>query len=113
MMRSSTPSSRCLPGIFLGLLAACGGTTPPATAPTPVTAHDTALPPAPVQAPPLPAIPRVEGPLAIKVVYPSANQQLTSRGSNFSLGSVGGGRASLFIDGVNARVYPNGAFMAF
>ena len=99
--------------MLLGLLAACGGGNPPATtAPTPVPGRDTAAM-APVAAPPLPAIPRVEGPLAIKVVYPSANQQLTARDSNFIFGSVGDGRASLFINGVNARVYPNGAFMAF
>jgi N-acetylmuramoyl-L-alanine amidase len=94
--------------VAIGLATACGHAAP-ATAPTPAT--DTAA--APATPPPLPDIPRVEGPLAIKVVYPSPNQQLTSRDSNFIFGSVGDGRATLTINGAPARVYANGAFMAF
>jgi len=63
--------------------------------------------------PPLPPIPEVDGPLAIRVVYPSANQVVTSKDSNFIFGSIGSGKASLTVNGVPARVYPNGAFMAF
>jgi N-acetylmuramoyl-L-alanine amidase len=71
--------------------------------------------PAPVAAasPALPAVPAVDGPLAIRVQYPAANQVITSRDSNFVFGSVGSGRATLSIDGHPARVYPNGAFIAF
>jgi N-acetylmuramoyl-L-alanine amidase len=78
-----------------------------------------ATPPAPVPATsavgrlPLPPIPEVDGPLAIRVVYPTANAVVTSRDSNFIFGSIGSGRASLTINGVPVRVYPNGAFMAF
>ena len=97
------------PIVWIGLVAACGPKAAPATAPSPVS--DTAAPPA--TPPALPDIPRVEGPLAIKVVYPSPNQQLTSRDSNFVFGSVGDGRATVSINGSTARVYPNGAFLAW
>ncbi|MDQ6634880.1 MAG: N-acetylmuramoyl-L-alanine amidase [Gemmatimonadota bacterium] len=63
--------------------------------------------------PPLPPIPAVDGPLAIRVVYPTANQVVTSKDSNFIFGSIGSGRASLTVNGVPARVYPNGAFMVY
>ncbi len=62
---------------------------------------------------PLPPVPSVDGPLSIRVQYPSANQIITSRDSNFIFGSIGSGQASLTINGFPARVYPNGAFMAF
>ncbi|HEY7237021.1 MAG TPA: N-acetylmuramoyl-L-alanine amidase [Gemmatimonadaceae bacterium] len=78
---------------------------PPDTIPAPRPRADTA--------PALPAIPSVEGPLAIRVVYPPVQHLIESRDSNFIFGSIGNGRASLTINGVPARVYPNGAFMAF
>jgi hypothetical protein len=74
---------------------------------------DVSAPPPPSPAPPLPPVPEVDGPLAIRVVYPTANQVVTSRDSNFIFGSIGSGKASLTVNGVPARVYPNGAFMTF
>ena len=94
----------------LALLAplACAGPTPaPATLPGATPAATTA------HAPPLPPVPAVDGPLAIRVVYPQPNQVVTSRDSNFIFGSVGSGRASLTVNGVPARVYPNGGWMAW
>jgi N-acetylmuramoyl-L-alanine amidase len=85
------------------LLAACARTVVPVAAPAP----ERAGPPA------LPAVPAVDGPLAIRVQYPAPNQVITSRDSNFVFGSIGSGRATLSIDGHPARVYPNGAFIAF
>lgn len=64
-------------------------------------------------APPLPPVPLVDGPLAIKVVYPAAGQTLTTRDSNFVFGAVGSGRATLTINGVGVPVLPNGSFMAW
>jgi N-acetylmuramoyl-L-alanine amidase len=58
-------------------------------------------------------MPVVDGPLAIRVTYPQAGQTVTSRDSNFIFGSIGSGKASLLINGHPARVYPNGAFIAF
>jgi N-acetylmuramoyl-L-alanine amidase len=58
-------------------------------------------------------MPQVVGPLEIRVVYPSDQAFLTSRDSNYMLGSVGNGTASLTINGQPAVVYPNGAFMAW
>jgi N-acetylmuramoyl-L-alanine amidase len=58
-------------------------------------------------------MPAVDGPLLIRVQYPSANQVVTSRDSNFIFGQIGSGKASLRINGNAARVYPNGAFLAY
>ncbi len=89
---------------FSALLSACTSTPAPVTAPA---GRASSSPP------PLPPVPQVDGPLAIKVVYPTANQQLTSRDSNFIFGSIGSGKAVLTVNGVPARVYPNGAFLVF
>src|SRR5215204_203925 len=70
-------------------------------------------PPGVARRPALPAVPAVDGPLAVNVVYPRPDQVITSRDSNFIFGSIGSGRATLRINGAPARVYPNGAFMAF
>jgi hypothetical protein len=51
----------------------------PAPAPTPVA----------VKTPALPAMPVVDGPIAIRIVYPQAGQTVTSRDSNFIFGSIG------------------------
>jgi N-acetylmuramoyl-L-alanine amidase len=104
-------------GSILLALAAAGCTAPPAppvVSPAPATPRDptTARPPE-QPTPPLPPIPLVEGPLSIKVVYPPAQHLIESRDSNFIFGSVGSGHAALTINGAPARVYPNGAFIAF
>ena len=88
--------------------AACTGTgAAPSTTPAPSAGPTTA------PALPLPPVPEVDGPLAIRVVYPRAESVVTSRDSNFIFGSIGSGRATLTINGAPARVYPNGAYMAF
>jgi N-acetylmuramoyl-L-alanine amidase len=62
----------------------------------------------------LPPVPRVTGAaLAPRVQYPSDNQLITSRDSNFVLGSVGSGDARLIINGVSVTPAPNGAFIAW
>ena len=95
---------------FLAALA-CGGATPaPESAPAPL---PTAAPKRVSAPPPLPDVPLVDGPLAVRIQYPAPNQQLTSRDSNFIFGSIGSGRAALSVNGVPARVYNNGAFMVF
>ena len=58
-------------------------------------------------------MPEVSGPLAIKVVYPSEGAPLAPRDSNYMIGSVGNGSATLTINGQPATVYPNGSFMAW
>ena len=100
---------RALRALPLAASVACAGTgAAPAPEPSPVRS-----PARPTAAPPLPSIPLVDGPLAVRVQYPSPNQQITSRDSNFIFGSIGSGRASLTVNGVAARVYENGAFMVF
>jgi N-acetylmuramoyl-L-alanine amidase len=89
--------------ILLVLGTACTRTVvAPSTAPAPVGAR-----------PALPPVPAIDGPLAVRVVYPRPDQVVTSRDSNFIFGSIGSGRATLRINGVPVRVYPNGAFLAF
>src|SRR6187402_1364758 len=91
------------PLLLVVFLASCTrAVAGPTTVPTPVAAR-----------PALPAIPAVDGALAIRVVYPRPDQVVTSRDSNFIFGSIGSGRATLRINGAPARVYPNGAFIAF
>lgn len=67
----------------------------------------------PEEAPSLPAIPRVVGPLAVRVVYPPEGGQIAARDSNFIFGSVGSGDAVLQINGASVPVRPNGSFLAF
>jgi len=87
----------------VAVAGACAPSTAPAPAPRPGA----------LVRPPLPPVPLVEGPLALRVVYPQANQLIQSRDSTFILGSVGNGRASLMINGQSARVWPNGSYLAF
>lgn len=62
----------------------------------------------------LPPVPSVRGAaLALTVRYPSDNQVVTSRDSNFVLGAVGSGDATLRINGQTVPVAPNGAFLAW
>jgi N-acetylmuramoyl-L-alanine amidase len=112
--------------IALAILAACSRAPGPAPAPapgvTPAPAVQPAAPsrgnvapaaPAPVTAAPLPPIPTVDGPLNLRVVYPSPNQTLTVRDSNYIFGSTGSGSAQLTINGFDVPVLPNGAFLAW
>ena len=64
-------------------------------------------------APVWPAIPRADGPMAIRVQYPSSNALIGARDSTFLLGSVGHGGATLTINGASTAVRPNGAFLAW
>jgi N-acetylmuramoyl-L-alanine amidase len=47
------------------------------------------------------------------VVYPPADAIVQVRDSSFLLGSVGSGDARLTINGQPARVWPNGAWLAY
>lgn len=91
--------------------------------PGPVASPPSPVPPEPTpphlvveteeQPPPLPPVPRVVGPLDLRVVYPPEGAQVAARDSNFVYGSVGSGAASLTINGMVVPVQPNGAFLAF
>jgi N-acetylmuramoyl-L-alanine amidase len=107
-------------GILL-IAAACSRTAPPVSSPAPAAQAPAVQPATPAvrsqQLPALnealPPIPLVTGPLAIKVVYPAEGAAMANRDSNYMIGSLGNGTASLTINGQPATVYPNGAFMAF
>jgi N-acetylmuramoyl-L-alanine amidase len=99
------------------MVLACGGAPAPHTAPAPAAGAPKAATKAATEAvapaPPLPPIPHVSGPPVITVVYPRAGATIAVRDSNFILGSVGTGDASLTINGVSVHVEPNGAFLAW
>ncbi len=104
------------------LLAACAAPTP---APTPTPAPGgppaggvTRVPEPQVEVVPepplpLPAIPHVTGPLAVRVTYPSPQQQVAARDSTFIFGALGTGDATLTINDVPVKVEPNGAFLGW
>ncbi|MEO8030951.1 MAG: N-acetylmuramoyl-L-alanine amidase [Gemmatimonadota bacterium] len=61
----------------------------------------------------LPAIPEVDGPLALRLVYPAAGDPIDARDSSFLFGSTGNGKASLTINGAPVKVWPNGTWLAW
>ncbi len=95
---------RALPTLMALVLVAAGCASSTASGPSPSSA---ALRPV------WPAIPRVEGPLAIRVQYPSPNALIAARDSTFLLGSVNHGGATLAVNGAPVAVQPNGAFLAW
>src|SRR5690242_20656785 len=121
------PRSSCALAVGLSLgLGGCTQPPRPVASPSPSPASRPATKPAeqppvakpepprqPSGPPALPPIPRVEGSLVINVVYPQPRHLIESRDSSFLLGSVGNGNATLLVDGTPARVYPNGAFVAW
>lgn len=103
---------------LLALLAlnACASAPAPGGGPAATTGTPSGR--APNVAPPsvsgLPAVPVVRGAaIDVKVRYPSDNQLLTTRDSNFILGSLGSGDVALTINGANVPVAPNGAFLGW
>src|SRR5690606_8104516 len=69
--------------------------------------------PVEADAEPLPPVPAVTGPLAIRVVYPPAGGVVNAGDSSFVFGSVGDGSAALRINGQAVRVWPNGAWLGW
>jgi N-acetylmuramoyl-L-alanine amidase len=103
-MRLNTGGLSGVLAIATMTLAACAPATSPVSAPEPVVTTPRST---------LPPVPLVEGALAPRLTYPQPNQLIQSPDSNFILGSVGNGRATLTVNGVQVRVAPNGAFLAF
>ena len=94
------------------LLAACAGrgtapTVPPAAAAV-APGGDTV----PV-GPKLPGMTAARGPLALRVVYPPPDAILQVRDSSFVFGTAGSGEAQVLVNGQPARVWPNGAWLAW
>lgn len=89
-------------GVLLAILTLTGCASGTGPAPAAVAA-----------APVWPAIPRVEGPMAIRVQYPSPNAIIAARDSTFLLGTINHGGGTLTINGAPVAVRPNGAFLAW
>ncbi len=92
--------------------AACGAPRRPASAPAPTASARGAAPGAPDPGTGLPAVSRVDGALAVRVVSPTPDQRVPAE-STFVFGSVGSGAATLTINGTRVAVAPNGAFLAY
>lgn len=99
--------------LLVALVGCRSGAIVPVVQPEPAPRTE-ALPPLP---PPvrvaLPAPRIVRGALAPRVVYPAPNQLLASRDSNFILGSIGSGDATLTINGIAVPVHPSGTFLGW
>src|SRR5437870_2084279 len=94
------------------LLAGCArGAAVPATAvPTPAAGTPAE---SLASVPELPAMQPVRGPLALHVTYPAPDAVLQVRDSSFLFGTAGTGDARVTINGQPARVWPNGAWLAY
>ena len=88
-------------------LAACAPSGHPAGPSPRAGAHESAT------AVRLPPVPLIIGPLKISVVYPAATDIVELRDSAFLFGSTGNGRAAVSVNGQAARVWPNGAWIAW
>src|SRR5512138_1044569 len=103
------PRRALMPLAFAGVLAGACGRAAPSTGPTPVpTAADTAASRAY-----LPPVPEARGPLALRVTYPPPDAVLQVRDSSFLFGTAGSGDAVVTLNGQPARVWPNGAWLAY
>ena len=100
-MRSLHPAPLLL---LIVVSTACAGRNRPASAPAALPAEATVL---------LPPVPRVTGPLAVRVVYPRPRAVINARDSNFIFGSTGHGDAVLTVNGSRVPVLPNGSWLAW
>jgi N-acetylmuramoyl-L-alanine amidase len=104
------PTQRAALAVAGVLAAACGGGAPPPVVPVPANRIlAESLPPSRV----LPPVPPVRGPLDLRVVYPPPDAVLQIRDSSFLFGSAGTGDARVTVNGQPARVWPNGAWLAY
>ncbi|HEY0018400.1 MAG TPA: N-acetylmuramoyl-L-alanine amidase [Longimicrobium sp.] len=60
-----------------------------------------------------PAVPPVDGPLALAVRHPGPTAALVPGGFAYLAGSAGSGRARVTVDGVPVTLHPNGSFAAY
>jgi N-acetylmuramoyl-L-alanine amidase len=93
--------------MVLAVAAGCAPAAPVSPAPAPVEPGPRSTEPR------LPAIPPVDGPLALRVSYPGEGALVNTRRDNFIFGSTGSGQARLWINEREVEVQPNGGFLAF
>jgi len=97
-----------LTGVGLGV--ACQAHGPEPAVPVPATRILTeSLPPSRS----LPPVAPVRGPLQLTVRYPAPDAVLQIRDSSFLFGTAGTGDARVSVNGQPARVWPNGAWLAY
>jgi len=103
------PHTAALIGAGLAV-AACGGRGGPSAVPVPADRIlSESLPPSRL----LPPVPSVRGPLLLRVAYPAPDAVLEIRDSSFLFGTAGNGEAHVTVNGQPARVWPNGAWLAY
>lgn len=102
--------------LLIAIAVACSSRALPEVTPGPTSfpVAEPVLVVADTPPPGLPGIRPVTGaPLALSVVYPVRDQLIQASDSNFVLGSVGAGDATLTINGSPVPVKPNGAYLAW
>jgi N-acetylmuramoyl-L-alanine amidase len=109
-MLSNRPAPRAVAVVFGLLAVGCARHAAPPSIPEP---EARALGAAPAIVPGLPPVPRVHGPLALSVTYPPPDALVQVRDSTFLFGSAGTGDARVTVNGQAARVWPNGAWLAW
>ncbi|HEX2637966.1 MAG TPA: N-acetylmuramoyl-L-alanine amidase [Gemmatimonadales bacterium] len=109
-MLSNRLAPRAVAVVFGLLAGGCARRAAPPSIPEPETR---ALGAAPAIMPGLPPVPRVRGPLALSVTYPPPDARVQVRDSTFLFGSAGTGDAQVTVNGQTARVWPNGAWLAW
>ena len=59
------------------------------------------------------AVPNVQDPIGLRVVYPAPTDLVRASDSSFLFGSVADGKTTVTINGHPVRVWPNGAWLAW
>lgn len=108
---SSTLLSGCLSTAARTASSTTAASTDPRAASSTAAGGPALSPRAPAGLPPVPTVRGAA--LDVQIRYPSDNQLLTSRDSNFVLGSLGSGDVMLFVNGAPVPVAANGAFLAW
>lgn len=106
-MDSGWTAARLAAFALLGAGCARGGASPVATPTAVAPAESLPRPGA------LPPVPVVRGALELRVAYPPPDAVLQIRDSSFLFGTAGTGAATVTINGQPARVWPNGAWLAY
>lgn len=98
---------------LLGTALACSRKSDPPPALTAAAPHQTEGSHSLVTRSVLPAVPAVQDPVGLRVVYPSLTDVVRAQDSSFLFGSVASGRTRVSINGHRVRVWPNGAWLAW
>lgn len=92
---------------------ACSSKSDPSPAPRTVESPDSGPPESGLSRSELHAVPAVQDPIGLRVIYPALTDVVRARDSSFLFGSVADGKTRVTINGYPVRVWPNGAWLAW